>query len=720
MSKKKTSRKGIIIFCVIVAILTGGYFVWQHYKYRIANQSIRNAFINNTDSLYHISYDSLYIDEVAGNAFLKNVRIVPDTSQIHLIASENWPAAMLNITIKSISVKGIKTVKALQGTQIIGDTVIINHPDILMYTLKPIMKNTKIESGVRLVYKEILGNLKKIQMGYILIDTINVRSINFFNGQKNFDFLNGNIQLTDVLVDSTHHEDSARTLFSRKAAFTVDSFYSFNNNRPEFILKNVAFSGARKAMVFEKILLNRFNDKSGTGKLLIEASSLKLGGLNSNEIIKNKNLVIDSIQCAEMKFFEPPKENLDAIGSSVGKNNPGEDSLTGFRNVYSLHIKYFGFQNTNFIPAEKSKFDIGKIRLQLYGTHAERIADFKENPLQYIEEADLNISSVKLASKDREYNFVFNEIKVNSRTKNMSIAKISTNPVLGEIAFANHYKFQKDRFDITLVNVFLDGIEMNNLFENKLIASELSVAHTSAKIYRDLNKPLEHESRVGNYPSQLIQEFDFPISIEKADLPDTYVEYREKQVSSQQTGTVGFPNTSLHLTNITNIKSEIAKNNTLNIKFQSSVLSKIPLMGNFKFFLDSKEGDFEAHGTTGSFDAVSFNPIAIPMALVKIKSGHIHEIVFDFKGNNNVAHGPFVMKYENLKIEVLKKDEKADTIKKRGFASILANIAIINSNPQKGEIRKEDASFDRNIYKSFFNLVWKTVFSGIKSTVGIP
>lgn len=720
MNKKKISRKAIIITCIVVALLAGGYFFWQNYKYKLASSAVKNAVATSTDSLYHITYDSMYIDEVAGNAFLKNIHIIPDTARIRLMPSEDWPAALLNISIKSISVKGIHAAEALKGSEIIGDTVIINHPDIIMFTLKPLAKNTKIESEVKQVYKEILGKLNKIQIGYILIDTINVRSIKLLNGEKNFDFLNGNIQLTDVLVDSVHHEDTLRTLFSRKASFTVDSFYSYNHNRPEFIVKNVAFSGAYRTIVFEKILLNRFNDDKSDGKLLINANALKFAGLNTNEIVKNKNLVIDTIQCGEIKFYEPPKENLAGLGTSPRDGDEADDSLSGFKNVYSLHLKYFGFQNVNFIPAEKNKFDIGKIKLQLHDVNADRVGDIQSNPLRFINEANLNIANIHLASNDRQYNFLFDDININSRAKNMTIGAVSTNPALGENAFASHYAYQKDRFNVTLKGVSLNGIEMENLFNDRLIATSLIVQHTTAKIYRNLNKPLEKESRVGNYPSQLLEKFDFPISIEKADLPNAYIEYREKQVASQETGTIGFFNTSLRLTNITNIKSDIEKNNTLNIAFQSTILKQIPIKGNFKFFLGQKDGGFEAHGQTGSFNALVFNSIAVPMALIKIKSGHIYEITFDMKGNNNKASGPFVMKYDDLKIEVLKKDAEADTIKKRGLASVLANIAIKNSNPQNGDLRKMNPEYERNIYKSFFNLVWKTIFTGIKSTVGIP
>jgi len=59
-------------------------------------------------------------------------------------------------------------------------------------------------------------------------------------------------------------------------------------------------------------------------------------------------------------------------------------------------------------------------------------------------------------------------------------------------------------------------------------------------------------------------------------------------------------------------------------------------------------------------------------------------------------------------------------MKKRGFASLAANLAVKNSNPASSGLRKATPQYQRNIYKSFFNLVWKAIFTGMKETVGLP
>jgi hypothetical protein len=93
---------------------------------------------------------------------------------------------------------------------------------------------------------------------------------------------------------------------------------------------------------------------------------------------------------------------------------------------------------------------------------------------------------------------------------------------------------------------------------------------------------------------------------------------------------------------------------------------------------------------------------------------------FNFTGNNFRAGGMFVMKYSNLKVELLKNDKKLNHVKKKKVTSLVANIIVKNDNPSNGNLREVHAHFDRNIQKSFFNLVWRTILEGMRKTAGIP
>lgn len=707
-----------ILFVVIAVLLLGGiaYFTWQYYKYKIVRNSVATTVAEQTDSLYAIKYDSLSFDEVSGNASIKNIHIIPDTNRLKKMSVESMPDFLLDVTIKSLVVTGVKTAKALQGDKMEGDSVIIDDPKIILYSIKPLQKATKIQNEADIVYREILGKLDLIKVGFVFVNNVNIKGVDFFSKDKNFDFNNGKLLLEDVLIDSTHNLDTNRILFCKQAAFTVDSFISYDHNRRELIVKKIHFLGKQRQLLFDQISVNRFQNDHSNGIRLLDAQKLTLNGVNTNEVVKNKNIVVDTILCNDIIIYELPVENLKTV-----KVKPVKDAdSTGFMNVYGVYMKHLHFPKVTFVPFAKSNYSLGNIAIIVNEVRTDQVRKLEMHPMNFTKEAEVTLDRFSLKSKDGLYDYRFKNIWINSLQKELKINSLNVVPFASERQFASKFSHQKDRYDVKVSGILLKNIDMNSLLDKRLEASEIVINSSSAKIYRDLHKPLEKTSNVGNYLSQLLQKFEQPVNISKATVNNAFIEYRENEILSDDIGVINFSNSKFNISNITNISSAIQKNNEMNISFDTKVLGSIPLQGNFKFILNSNNGNFVVNGHTPGFDLVKLNSVSVPMALIKINSGKINSIDFHFTGNNTGAKGKFIMKYENLKVDVLKRDKNTNAVKKRGLASLAANLVVENKNPGSSGLRTMNPEFERNIYKSFFNLVWKTIFTGMKETVGIP
>lgn len=708
-------KRLLFIGAGIILILIAGYLVWQKYKYKIVENVVSAKVRAETNGLYSVSYDSLSFDEMSGYASIKNIRVIPDTDKVKSLSVENMPDILLDISIRSLRVTGVKTANALNGKKIEGDSVILDHPEIILYSLNPLQKRTKIDIEANSLIKNILGKLNLLKVGFVYVNDVNVKGVDFFTKEKNFDFINGKILLEDVLVDSAHHFDSTRILFCKQAAFSIDSFFSYNKNRRELSIKEVNFLGKQRQLLFDEIAIERFPNDSADGIRLLDAHTLKLSGVNSDEIVKNKNLSIDSIQCKEINLYEFPFENLKTSKS------PKPESLDsiGFKNVYGVHMNYLNFPKVTFIPFAKSKYSMGNIAIKINDVRAGQVGSLQTHPMDFVREAEVGVDRFTLQSKDGSYHFDFKNILINSLQQQLQIGSFDIIPKSGEKQFAAGFHFQKDRYDVKLSGITLANIDMNSLIDSKIIASQLLVRSSKARIYRDLHKPLEKSSKVGNYPSQLLASLGTPVLISKAVLNNATVVYRENEKVSDSIGIVNFANTTLNISNITNMPDEISKNNRMSISFDTKVLGAIPLKGNFTFILNSNNGNFLANGQIPAFDATVLNKVSIPMGLIKVNQGNINLLDFHIKGNNTSAKGDFIMKYDGLKVDVLKRDKNTGEIKKRGLVSLAANAIVKKSNPDNGNLRKVSPEYERDIYKSFFNLVWKTVFTGMKETVGI-
>jgi hypothetical protein len=114
-------------------------------------------------------------------------------------------------------------------------------------------------------------------------------------------------------------------------------------------------------------------------------------------------------------------------------------------------------------------------------------------------------------------------------------------------------------------------------------------------------------------------------------------------------------------------------------------------------------------------EAAILNEITEPLGMVSVKSGEIKSLQFDFTGNDHFSKGELLFLYNDLRIELLKKNE-ADELTGKDGSSFIANLLIKNNNPQNGNTRKGIIDFKRDETKSFFNFIWKSVFDGVKKT----
>ncbi|KAA9040742.1 hypothetical protein FW778_01490 [Ginsengibacter hankyongi] len=713
---KSISRKLLFIILGVILVAVSLYFVWQNNKYRFARDKLKSTVSEQTDSLYKIKYDSLYFDEITGEAYLKNIHIGPDTTIIKRTKLDDLPYILLDITISTLKVNGVKTDKALLGKQMEGDSVIIDHPDVVVYFIKPLQKKTNINEEATSIYNEILGNLKRIQVSRVFINNVHIQGINYFEKGKVFDLTNGNIQLTDVLVDSAHNLDTTRTLFCKQIGLQVASFVEYDNSRPEIRVKNLNYSGADNLLSFGNIDVNRFESSNGDSSKLLRASNLVLKGIDANEFVKNKNIIVDTIQCKDISVYQPPLKKL----KMPRDNNQQKKDTTGFRHVYSIEMTHLGFPKISFIPRKKSGISIGNIAVTINEVKADEVIDVQNNPLDYSKEVEITTDNITMNSKDGFYNYTFRNASINSLHKQLKIASVGIKPLLSEKAFANKAHFQKDRYEVDLKDISLKNIDMKNLLDKKIFASDLVVNNISAKIYRDIRKPLSGKNKVGNYPSQMLGKANMPVNISHATLSNAFIQYTEHEKISDSSGVVTFNGTSINISNITNVKDAIERNGVTTISYKTRILNEIPAEGTFKFFLNSNTGSFIATGHVSAFDALSLNKVSVPMALMRLNTGQINAIDFNFTGNDTIAKGDFVMKYNKLKVDVLKRDKDSKEIKKKGLTSLVANIIVKNNNPENGNLRKETPHFDRDVQKSFFNLIWKTIFTGMKKTVGLP
>jgi hypothetical protein len=214
-------------------------------------------------------------------------------------------------------------------------------------------------------------------------------------------------------------------------------------------------------------------------------------------------------------------------------------------------------------------------------------------------------------------------------------------------------------------------------------------------------------------------------------LNKSYVSYEEFQDGADSTGYVFFDNLYATIHNVDNTSYSISGETQLTAKGSFMGQGDIRVKAVCPW---NKERKNTIKGAIENFKMSSINTILEPVAQIRVESGYLHSLDFQFAYNDKHAQGEIALNYNDLKLTTFKEvnskkndkeseaDDEEPEMKKDGLKSFILNAFIIRKNMDEKvpeEKRTGIISFNRDPRKSVFNYWWKSVFSGVKSAYHI-
>ena len=364
--------------------------------------------------------------------------------------------------------------------------------------------------------------------------------------------------------------------------------------------------------------------------------------------------------------------------------------------------------------------DFSNLYIQLGDVKVDSVANEDASRLLFSKKVILQCDNFSWNTKSQLYKYRVENIFLNSETKTAFAAKLFMTPQLSEEAFMKNLPVQQDRFDFAIQDISFKNIDFNKLFDEMITAGSVTVGKASFKIYRDLNLPHDHRNKVGLYPQQAFEKIAIPVTVNKLTIQNAFIEYKEKNNVTHKLGRVQFYNTTAVLTNLVNKKYLLGKNKIMTADINTNFLNKVSFKTRWLFYINSSDGKFDLHGELGSIEGGDLNALTEPMGPASIKKGYINSLDFDLHGSDYSMTGEVKLLYDDFKIALLEKDKGKDYWDKKSFTSFIANLMIKNSNPSgKDGPRVIQVQNARDVNRSIFNLCWKTLFKGVKETIGI-
>ena len=206
----------------------------------------------------------------------------------------------------------------------------------------------------------------------------------------------------------------------------------------------------------------------------------------------------------------------------------------------------------------------------------------------------------------------------------------------------------------------------------------------------------------------------FEVYIKNILVNDSYIEYKEKNDKSDSSGKVAFFHVQAGIENVTNMKDRIRQQNQMRVQFNASFLNAAPFTAKIQMRLNDRQGHFTLDARLASISNTTLNQLLKPMALAEMNKGNINQLVYHMDATNTYARGNLDFLYEDLSLKLLKKDDDRNVYKTKALPTLAAGLIMRHSNPLHGTTRSGNVDYTRDIHRSIFNLMWKSLLSGIK------
>lgn len=404
------------------------------------------------------------------------------------------------------------------------------------------------------------------------------------------------------------------------------------------------------------------------------------------------------------------------------------ESLHG--NIRSFSVGRIDLSDTKLTFTQIKK-DSSKVITQLEGVNVkvrgleiDSISERDPARFLYARNFDLELDKWDYRTPDSLYWLHVNGIRYNAVEREMNVSEIKLDPRYDKADFDKKIITQKDRYQLVFRELRLQGIPFISLLQRQeLFIKRMDINGGELNIYRNRGLPMPPGNKLGQFPNQLLQKLQMPLHIDTVRAKGVDISYTELHPESGDPGRIDFHNAGGIFRNITNVDSLVAREDRCVADLHAILMQTGKLRAHFDFSLTDTTGAFAVSGQLNGMDGKEFNQVTMALGNIRIRSAVISELQFRFQGNERSASGTLKLLYSNLKIAMLGDEEdKNGNKRKRGLASFLANLlAIKNENPSPGEaVRVVKPAFRRDIQKSFFNLIWKTIFTGVKQTVGTP
>ncbi|HET6558266.1 MAG TPA: hypothetical protein VFG54_13185 [Prolixibacteraceae bacterium] len=667
--------------------------------------AVRDHLIRLSDNVHVIKAGTVGFSTLRKEVYVTNARIYPETN------SQNFPDIGWNIQllIPEIRINGISVPDIYFDQKIEANNVLISSPEIKLY-----QKNISKEQAD---FKAITFPLPKE------IETISMKQFNMNNATLKI-FSELGLQ-PDLIVQSNLQMESRDVLIQKNASTSEPEFKSgrYTAALNQFIftpreknqlisIEEIKFSTAERHIVGRQLWVRPRERNAKQDRVEMYIPSFSMNGFNLDKAYREYQYFFESILVAkpQLTLYNNEKDSLRVNPFNVNLY-PHFDSFADVFATRNLKVNDAGLtvvKNGQKIVQEKISFNLTNFRID----------NKPSSGFLHSSDFAFSIQDIRRQDKKKLYQFTIGKTRYSSKNNRFTAIDLVVDPTLSKEAFNSKNRYQSDYYSGKIDSVVIDQPDIRRWFENgELAGRQMSALGLHLDIFRDKRLPFD-DSKRPEMLQDLIKGLQHPIRIDSLRLVNSAINYIEHPPEGDKAGEIRFSNLDITLKPFTNMKGAGSNIPDFTIKGTANVLDSARMNVQMHYHMNHPDNLFTATGRAMPFDMQLLNPVLEPLAMVSIRSGKVNEFHFTMNGDRNEATGQLFFGYDDLRISVL--ELKDGNTKEARFASFLANSLLLRSkNPRGKELEADEISFQRDQKRSVVNYWWKSIFSGVRNTLGI-
>lgn len=667
--------------------------------------SVRDHLIRLSDNVHVMKAGTVGFSTRRKEIYVTNARIYPESNSQNF-ASINWN---IQLVIPEVRIKGINIEDLYFDQKIDADNVLISGPDIKLY--QKIKRNDPAE------FKEVTFPMPEE------IVSISIRQFNLNNGSlkifselgvQPYLLVQSDLKMESQNIHITKNQVTNQPEFM-SGKYTAGLFqfkFTPKDKNQQISIEELNFSTNERHILAKQLTVKPKTKNTKQDQFELRIPSLSMNGFDIDNAYRNDRYFFESI------LIEKPVFLLYNNFKDSTQLNPFKVNLyphfESFADVFATkHLKVNEADLTVFKKGqkkmqEKITFDLSNLKID------------KNPSAGFLHAADFSFSIQNIERQDARklYKFTIGESEYSSKNNRFTARDIRLIPNFSKEKFNTLNEYQSDYYNGKLDSVVISQPNIQRWFDKgELAGKSMSVNGLNMDIFRDKRFPFD-ENRRPKMLQDMIKNLPYPVQIDSFRMVDARINYSEQPELGDKEGLVRFSNMQICLKPFTNMKMAGSKIPDFRLDGSANIMDSCQMKVRMNFDMNNPDNLFTASGNLSTFNMQILNPVLEPLSLVSIRSGKVDQFSFNLSGDKTLATGQLLFGYNDLRISVLEvKDGNTKEVK---FASFIANSLLLRSkNPRGKELLPDEINYQRNQSRSVLNYWWKSVFSGVRNTLGL-